>query len=110
MTSTMTRIAPTPVPKSRGFATDIEGLRAIAVTAVVAFHASVPFVTGGYVGVDVFFVISGYLITGLLLRETYATGRIDFYDFYARRMRRILPSASVVLILTMAAADRKSVV
>ena len=86
------------VRPSRAFQPDIEGLRAIAVVAVVAFHAAVPFLGGGFVGVDVFFVISGYLITGQLLREVLRTGRISLPGFYARRARRILPSASIVLL------------
>ena len=81
----------------RPFQTDIEGLRAVAVIAVVAFHASVPGLTGGFVGVDVFFVISGYLITGQLMRELGSTGRIRLFGFYARRAKRLLPSATVVL-------------
>jgi peptidoglycan/LPS O-acetylase OafA/YrhL len=86
------------VRPSRVFQPDIEGLRAIAVIAVVAFHAAVPFIGGGFVGVDVFFVISGYLITGQLLREVLRTGRISLPGFYARRARRILPGASIVLL------------
>jgi peptidoglycan/LPS O-acetylase OafA/YrhL len=82
----------------RAFATDVEGLRAVAVVGVVAFHAHVPGFLGGYTGVDVFFVISGYLITSLLLGESIRSGRIDFAAFYARRARRILPAASVVLV------------
>lgn len=80
------------------FRPDIEGLRAIAVLTVLAFHASVPFFSGGFVGVDVFFVISGFLITGLLLVEMEETGRISLRDFFARRGRRILPSAAVVIV------------
>jgi peptidoglycan/LPS O-acetylase OafA/YrhL len=86
------------VRPSRVFQPDIEGLRAIAVVAVVAFHAAVPLFGGGFVGVDVFFVISGYLITGQLLREVLRTGRISLPGFYARRARRILPAASIVLL------------
>lgn len=59
------------------FRRDVEGLRAVAILLVVAYHAGVPFVTGGYVGVDVFFVLSGYLITSLLVRELDKSGRID---------------------------------
>ncbi|MBI9114872.1 acyltransferase family protein [Sanguibacter suaedae] len=81
------------------FRTDVEGLRALAVLAVVAFHASVPGFSGGFVGVDVFFVISGFLITGLLLREAQGTGRINFAQFYARRARRIIPPAALVLVV-----------
>ncbi|WP_289249494.1 acyltransferase family protein [Galbitalea sp. SE-J8] len=80
------------------FRTDVEGLRAIAVIMVVAFHASVPLFGGGFVGVDAFFVISGYLITGQLIREAQQTGRISFRNFYARRARRILPAATLVLL------------
>lgn len=67
--------------------------------AVLAFHASVPGLAGGYIGVDVFFVISGFLITGLLVKEGAETGRIQLGEFFARRARRLLPSAATVLIL-----------
>ncbi len=88
--------------------TDVQGLRAVAVLLVVVTHLGVDAVPGGYVGVDVFFVISGFLITGLLLR---ARERPDapglggaLVDFYARRARRILPAATVVLVATCAAS------
>lgn len=68
-----------------GFRPDIEGLRALAVLAVLAFHAAVPGLAGGFVGVDVFLVVSGYLITGLLLREATTTGRIRLGEFFSRR-------------------------
>jgi peptidoglycan/LPS O-acetylase OafA/YrhL len=87
-----------------GFRPDIEGLRGVAVLIVVLFHASLAGVIGGFVGVDVFFVISGFLITGLLLREHERTGRIAFLAFYARRARRLLPAAVVVLVATLVAA------
>jgi peptidoglycan/LPS O-acetylase OafA/YrhL len=79
----------------------IDGLRAIAVLAVVAYHADLP-VPAGFVGVDVFFVISGYVITRMLAREHAETGRIDFAAFYARRVRRILPAFAVVVAVTLA--------
>lgn len=86
------------------FRPDIEGLRAIAVGLVLLFHAyKVPF-TGGYVGVDVFFVISGFLITSLLLREQVKTGRISILGFYARRVRRILPASALVVVVTVVAS------
>jgi peptidoglycan/LPS O-acetylase OafA/YrhL len=81
----------------------IDGLRAIAVLAVVAYHAGLP-VPAGFVGVDVFFVISGFLITKLLHDEVQAAGRIDFLAFYARRARRILPALVVVVTATLAAS------
>jgi peptidoglycan/LPS O-acetylase OafA/YrhL len=83
------------------FHADIEGLRGLAVGVVVLFHAGLLGMVGGYVGVDVFFVISGFLITGLLLRERTRTGRISLAQFYARRARRILPAAVVVLVVTL---------
>ncbi|MFE6834938.1 acyltransferase family protein [Streptomyces sp. NPDC057705] len=86
-----------PSPHRSAFRPDIEGLRGVAVLAVLAFHAGIPWATGGFVGVDVFFVISGYLITGLLVREAITTGRIRLGDFFSRRARRLLPSAAVVL-------------
>ena len=67
---------------------------------VVLYHAKIPFFTGGFVGVDVFFVISGYLITGILMREVERTGHIDLLNFYARRIRRLLPAAVLVLVAT----------
>ena len=84
---------------------DIEGLRAIAVGTVLIYHVGFSFMPGGYVGVDVFFVISGFLITSLLLREAAKSGRISLADFYARRARRLLPAASVVLLFTAAAGS-----
>jgi len=84
------------------FRPDLEGLRAVAVLLVLLYHARVPGVRGGYVGVDVFFVLSGFLITGLLVRELVATGRVDLPAFYARRARRLLPAASATLLVTIA--------
>ncbi len=81
---------------------DIDGLRAIAVAAVILFHAGVPGVGGGFVGVDVFFVISGFLITGILRRET-DRGRIDIVHFYERRVRRIMPALLMFFAVTLAA-------
>ena len=79
---------------------DIEGLRAIAILLVIAAHAGVPGFEGGFVGVDIFFVISGYLISALLVDEHGETGRIDFSTFYARRFRRLLPALLLMLLLT----------
>lgn len=78
---------------------DIQGLRAIAVAVVVLFHAGAV-LPGGYVGVDIFFVISGYVITGMLSRERLATGSIDFYRFYTRRFQRLVPALALVIALT----------
>lgn len=79
---------------------DIDGLRAVAVLAVVFFHAGFPLVTGGYVGVDIFFVISGFLITSILRREMDA-GAFSITKFYERRVRRILPALLVVTLVTI---------
>ncbi|MCI2956076.1 acyltransferase [Agromyces atrinae] len=87
-----------------GFRPDIQGLRAIAVALVVLYHAGVPGFHGGYIGVDIFFVISGCLITSHLLKSLATTGTIRFGEFYARRMRRILPAAIVVVIASVIAA------
>ncbi|WP_424348240.1 acyltransferase family protein [Kocuria sp. CH-021] len=87
-----------------GFRTDIQGLRAVAVLLVVIYHAGVTTFSGGYVGVDVFFVISGFLITTHLLESLDKHGSIQLGAFYAKRARRILPAAFTVLILTVAAA------
>jgi peptidoglycan/LPS O-acetylase OafA/YrhL len=83
---------------SQPFPADIQGLRAVAVVLVIAFHAGVGAIAGGYIGVDVFYVISGFLITGLLVDELERTGSIAFAAFYARRARRLLPMAMLVLV------------
>ena len=83
---------------------DIQGLRAVAVLLVVLAHAGVGFLAGGFVGVDVFFVLSGFLITGLLLAEARKHGSVSLVDFYVRRARRILPAAALALVATDAAA------
>ena len=88
---------------TEGFRPDLEGLRAVAVVLVLLYHASVPEFAGGYIGVDVFFVLSGFLITGLLLREVRRTGTISLPTFYARRARRLLPAAALVLLVTIVA-------
>ena len=103
----VTRDPSTPQGRDRrsrrvDFRTDIEGLRAVAILAVVAFHAGLSAVPGGYVGVDVFFVISGFLITEHLGRELFESGQISFGAFYARRARRLLPSALLVIGVTVA--------
>ena len=82
---------------------DIQGLRAIAVLAVIANHLF-EWPSGGFVGVDVFFVVSGFLITGVLLREYERTGTISFTGFYIRRIKRIAPAATLVILVTLAAA------
>lgn len=82
---------------------DIQGLRTIAVLAVLFEHV-LGYPAGGFVGVDIFFVISGFLITGILLRQQERTGRVSFSDFYRKRIRRILPAALVVLVVTVLAA------
>lgn len=79
---------------------EIQGLRAVAVLMVVAFHAGLP-VPGGFTGVDVFFVISGYVITALLLREAGIAGRIRIGRFYTRRARRLLPALALVVFVTV---------
>jgi peptidoglycan/LPS O-acetylase OafA/YrhL len=83
---------------------DIQGLRAVAVLLVALGHAGVPFLRGGYVGVDVFFVLSGFLITGVLLSQFAERGYVSLAEFYARRARRILPAATLTLVATVVAA------
>ncbi|MEO6606105.1 MAG: acyltransferase family protein [Aeromicrobium sp.] len=79
---------------------DIEGMRTIAVGAVLVGHAGVPFLAGGFVGVDVFFVLSGFLITGLLAREVSRSGRVSLTNFWSRRMKRLLPASATVLVFS----------
>jgi peptidoglycan/LPS O-acetylase OafA/YrhL len=89
---------------SNGHRPDIQGLRAVAVLLVALNHAGVGLVPGGFVGVDVFFVLSGFLITGLLLAEARATGSVSLLDFYLRRARRIVPAAALTMLATDVAA------
>lgn len=84
---------------------DIDGLRAVAIIPVVLFHASVPGFEGGFVGVDVFFVISGYLITRIIAKEIRSKGAFNFWNFYARRARRLLPAALVVIVASAFASS-----
>jgi peptidoglycan/LPS O-acetylase OafA/YrhL len=93
------------VQASTMFRADIEGLRALAILAVLGYHADVPGFGGGFVGVDVFFVISGFLITGLLHDEIGRSGQVDLANFFARRARRLLP-ASVLVLVAVALAGR----
>jgi peptidoglycan/LPS O-acetylase OafA/YrhL len=83
---------------------DIQGLRAVAVLLVVLDHGGVGFLRGGYVGVDVFFVLSGFLITSILLAGAAKRGHVSLVDFYLRRARRILPAATLTLVVTTIAA------
>lgn len=83
------------------FRDDIQGLRALAVMLVVIYHSGIDLFPGGYIGVDVFFVISGFLIAGSLIRELETSGTISLLNFYARRARRLLPAAVFVLIVVI---------
>ncbi|TPM28239.1 acyltransferase family protein [Mesorhizobium sp. B2-3-4] len=85
------------------FRPDIQGLRALAVGGVVAYHFGLTALPGGFAGVDIFFVISGWLITTHLMGEIGETGRLDLWRFYARRARRLLPAAIFVIVVTLAA-------
>ncbi|HEY5875702.1 MAG TPA: acyltransferase, partial [Ilumatobacteraceae bacterium] len=82
----------------------LDGMRALAVVAVLLFHADVPWMRGGYIGVSVFFTLSGFLITRLLLAEHARTGRIALGPFYARRLRRLLPASLACILGVVAAA------
>ncbi|QKE84234.1 acyltransferase family protein [Arthrobacter sp. NEB 688] len=105
--------APRPVddaPRPGGRLPGLDGLRALAVVAVVVFHLDPSWLPGGFLGVDVFFVLSGFLITTLLLREREGTGRVDLRGFWARRARRLLPALlvlvpSAVLLARVAEGD-----
>ena len=92
-----------PVSSSSSRRLDVQGLRAIAVLMVIAFHAKLP-LPGGFVGVDVFFVISGFVITSMLLREHARSGRIDLKRFYIRRFKRLTPALAVMVVITLVAS------
>jgi peptidoglycan/LPS O-acetylase OafA/YrhL len=90
-----------PPGKFDSYRPDIDGLRALAVMAVILFHTFPRYLPGGFVGVDIFFVISGFLITKILLNDL-KDGTFSAANFYARRIRRIFPALIVVLIATFA--------
>src|ERR1039458_6504908 len=96
-------------PGDRRFRPDVQGMRAIAILLAIVYHAGLPGFRGGYVGIEVFFVISGVVISGfslagLLLRERESTGRTSILSFYGRRARRIIPAATLVVIVTVIAS------
>lgn len=91
---------PSPSAKKLGYVPALDGLRGVAIALVMLYHAG--FLAGGYIGVDVFFVLSGFLITSLLLEERAARGRISLTGFYARRARRILPALFALLLVYLA--------
>ena len=95
--------APAGPGTGHAFRTDINGLRAIAVLAVVVYHAGIA-IPGGFTGVDVFYVISGYLISSLLLREVDRAGTVDLVEFWIRRMRRLVPALALVVTVTLVAS------
>ena len=97
------RDEPGTAPGDRRFRPDVEGLRAVAIVLVVLYHGSLQALSGGYVGVDVFFVISGFVITGVLLRERSSSQHTSFLSFYGRRARRIIPAATLVIVVTVIA-------
>lgn len=102
---TESTIAPTPrAPEPPAHLAGLDGLRAIAVAAVVAFHLVPNAVPGGGIGVDIFFVISGFLITGLLIGERVDTGHIRLRSFWARRARRLLPALAILVLVCSSAA------
>jgi peptidoglycan/LPS O-acetylase OafA/YrhL len=89
-----------------GFRGDVEGLRGLAIGIVLLAHAGVGMAAGGYVGVDVFFLISGFLITRLLVSERERTGRISLVRFYSRRIKRLMPQALPATVVVALAAHR----
>src|SRR5687768_17256714 len=99
----MTRRADSADRRDRDFRPDIEGLRAVAVLSVMVYHVAPRLLPGGFVGVDIFFVISGFLITSHLASEHVRTGSISLPRFYARRALRLIPAATVTLVGTAVA-------
>ncbi len=100
----MSSSVPVSHRRSAAYRAEVDGLRAVAILLVVGYHVGLPGFAGGFVGVDIFFAISGYLITRLLFRELGQTGRVDWGAFYARRIRRLLPAALVLIAFLLAAA------
>ncbi len=95
---------PAPAPRSEPHVAGLDGIRAVAVIGVLGFHAGVPWFGGGLLGVDIFFVLSGYLITSLLVQEWSGSGTVAFLRFYERRARRLLPGLFLLMLLVAAYA------
>ena len=104
MTASAATSTPSPTAPARFRIPGLDGVRALAVTTVVVFHLVPGTLIGGYLGVDIFFVVSGFLITTLLLRERAATGRISLRGFWSRRARRLLPALALLLLVSCTAA------
>ena len=106
MTAERRHVTPHPEGRAeqRGYRADIQGLRAVAVLVVIAFHAGLP-LPGGFTGVDVFFVISGYVITDMLTREWDRTGSVSLTRFYLRRAKRLTPALALVVGVTVVASS-----
>jgi peptidoglycan/LPS O-acetylase OafA/YrhL len=103
MTATSQRLIASADTVTQTFRKDVQGIRALAVTMVVLYHAG-GILPGGFVGVDVFFVVSGFVITGLLSREFADDGNIRLRTFYARRARRLLPAVALMSIVVLLAS------
>ena len=86
-----------------GFQPALDGLRAISVIAVMLYHAGVSWIPGGFIGVEVFFVVSGFLITSLMIDEQHAFGKVNLKQFWIRRARRLLPALIAMLIAVLVA-------
>ena len=99
---TSTRVSSPPAVRA-GYRPDVDALRAVAILLVIAFHAGVPGFRGGFIGVDVFFVISGFVILRSLLDEGDRTGRVSWWAFYGRRFRRLAPAALLMIVVTLLA-------
>ena len=93
-----------PRAKEMGYLPGLDGVRALAVIGVLLYHADLSWIPGGFLGVDVFFVLSGFLITSLILEEFDRSGRVDFRKFYLGRARRLLPALILVLVVVSLAA------
>ena len=93
-----------PRAKEMGYLPGLDGVRALAVIGVLLYHADLSWIPGGFLGVDVFFVLSGFLITSLILEEFDRSGRVDFRKFYLGRARRLLPALLLVLVVVSLAA------
>ncbi|MHB1137576.1 MAG: acyltransferase family protein [Microthrixaceae bacterium] len=100
----MTVTAPRVAPRKLGYQPSLDGLRAVSVLAVILYHADFALLPGGFLGVEVFFVVSGFLITSLLLEERLHSGRIDLKQFWIRRARRLLPALYLLLAVVSAAS------